>query len=131
MPRKEYQKTHILLADDDRQICRLFMSLCEEAFRDDTIHFTTVHDGRPALSKMRESRPDLVVIGNQMPKLDGVEVVRTMAQEEGLNSIPTLLTSGAGIAEDLTDLGMNLKFLLQPMGIKVFEAAVQELRSRS
>ncbi len=53
-------------------------------------------DGSDGLQQLRTHLPDLVLLDVEMPKLDGMSVVRAMRQEPGLTNIPIiLLTSHA------------------------------------
>jgi len=70
-------------------------------------------------------------MGNQMPGMNGAEVVRTMVQDKGLGCIPTLLTSGAAVEADLSDLGERIKILVQPFEVADFRKTLLDLRDLS
>jgi len=44
-------------------------------------------NGREALEKIRESRPDLVLLDIQMPEMDGYEVLREIRQDPALKDL--------------------------------------------
>ena len=64
----------ILVADDDEAICDTI---------EDALHLAgyltmRAKDGQMALDRVRNDRPDLVILDVNMPKLDGFEVLRKM-----------------------------------------------------
>jgi DNA-binding response OmpR family regulator len=58
-------------------------------------------DGNDALEKMKELRPDLVLLDIMMPGKDGIEVLEDLAASEELVSIPVILLTAKGEQEDL------------------------------
>jgi two-component system OmpR family response regulator len=64
----------ILVADDDEAICDTI---------EDALHLAgyltmRARDGQMALDRVRNDRPDLVILDVNMPKMDGFEVLRKM-----------------------------------------------------
>ncbi len=53
-------------------------------------------DGEAGLSRMREFKPDLVLLDILMPKKDGYEVLQTMRDDPELSSIPVVVISNSG-----------------------------------
>ena len=53
-------------------------------------------DGEAGLRKMREVKPDLVLLDIVMPKKDGYEVLAEMQKDEMLKKIPTIIISNSG-----------------------------------
>ena len=52
-----------------------------------------VPDGREALEAARERRPDLVLSGVLMPRLDGMNLIRELRADSALQAIPVILLS--------------------------------------
>lgn len=76
----------VLVADDDRDIVRLISdSLKFEQFK-----VIPAFSGKEALSFLKESKIDFVVLDIMMPEMDGLEVCRKIRSEY---SIPILLLS--------------------------------------
>lgn len=59
----------------------------------------TVPDGIQALAAVRARLPDLIILDQQMPGLDGLAVLRALQADPGLRTIPVILLTGA--AHDL------------------------------
>ena len=62
----------LLVADDEQKICRLLQSF----FTERGFEVALAHDGRAALTYIREQRPHLVFLDLHMPGLSGLEVLR-------------------------------------------------------
>ena len=81
---------------DSRQIIRdmLASTDCE---------ITEAEDGEHALAAVAKQRPDLILMGIQLPSMDGYEVTRQIKADPGLRSIPIIaLTSHALNGEEQT-----------------------------
>jgi len=86
----------VLVVDDDRVIQQLLeVNLQLEGY--DVV--ATASDGREALDKIAELKPDLVILDVMMPKMDGLEVCRHLKADPKLASIPVILLSAR--AQDL------------------------------
>jgi class 3 adenylate cyclase len=62
---------------------------------------TTAADGLEALEKIRELRPDLVLLDVMMPKLDGIETVKRLKADASLPFIPVILVTAKADASDV------------------------------
>jgi adenylate cyclase len=51
----------------------------------------TAGDGVQALEKVRELRPDLVLLDIMMPRMDGIETVKQIKADPSLPLIPVIL----------------------------------------
>ena len=61
----------------------------------------TAADGIEALEKIRELRPDLVLLDVMMPKLDGIETVKRLKADASLPFIPVILVTAKADASDV------------------------------
>ena len=81
----------ILLADDSITIQKVI----ELTFSDEDFDVTTVGNGRLALEKLPEVRPDIVLCDIIMPEKDGYEVCEQIKTNPSTSHIPVLLLTGA------------------------------------
>ncbi|MFH0943662.1 MAG: response regulator, partial [Planctomycetota bacterium] len=68
---KRAKKPRILVADDEPNIRLLY----KQELEDDGYEVILAEDGKSAICKIEQDRPDLVVLDIRMPGMDGVEVL--------------------------------------------------------
>lgn len=61
----------------------------------------TADDGEEGLVKIRDHRPDLVLLDVMMPKRDGISVVRELKSDPALKSIPVILVTARSDTKDV------------------------------
>jgi CheY-like chemotaxis protein len=81
----------ILLADDSITIQKVI----ELTFSDEDFEVVTVGNGRLAVEKVQDVRPDLVLCDIIMPEKDGYEVCDFIKRHPQLSNVPVLLLTGA------------------------------------
>jgi CheY-like chemotaxis protein len=81
----------ILLADDSITIQKVI----ELTFSDEDFDVVTVGNGRLALEKLSEVRPDIVLCDIIMPEKDGYEVCEQIKKNPTFSHVPVLLLTGA------------------------------------
>jgi CheY-like chemotaxis protein len=81
----------ILLADDSITIQKVI----ELTFSDEDFDVVTVGNGRLALEKLSEVRPDIVLCDIIMPEKDGYEVCEQIKRSPAFAHVPVLLLTGA------------------------------------
>jgi DNA-binding response OmpR family regulator len=75
----------VLLVEDEKNQRMLYqMELQEEGYEVDT-----AADGRAALDRIEETRPDLIVLDISMPGMDGIETLGKVLSRD--NTIPVIL----------------------------------------
>jgi CheY-like chemotaxis protein len=78
----------VLIADDDRNLLALVKAIVETQ----GIECYTATDGVAALEGIRRAKPDIVVLGGNLPEMTGYEVLEKL-REEGLAVKVLLLTT--------------------------------------
>ncbi len=71
---KHTRPARILVVDDDRAMCQLLSDLLEEEGFDVDV----VHDGATAVDKHRSNNFDLTITDLMMPKMKGIELVKSL-----------------------------------------------------
>jgi CheY-like chemotaxis protein len=82
---------NILLVDDDMDEPEIFMN----ALRDANIVFqcTWVSDADQALVQLERTVPDFIVLDFNMPKMNGIELLRVLKKKTHLQHIPVVMYS--------------------------------------
>lgn len=78
---------YILLADDEPQIIRMMPKALErKGYITDS-----AKDGKEALAKIRENRPDLLVSDVMMPEMDDFELLAAIRRDPSLMDLPVIM----------------------------------------
>ena len=88
----QQKKPHILLVDDDRFIRKVF----QDALEATGYLVTAVADGEAALTCLRNTPRDLVLLDLVLPGKDGFETCRELRTLPSCQLIPVLVITGAG-----------------------------------
>lgn len=85
------QQRSILVVDDSKEMVHHLAStlLPRHGFRS-----SYALDGRTALQKVREERPDLIILDLNLPQMTGLDVLEALAEEQ--IAIPVVLITGEG-----------------------------------
>lgn len=83
-----------LIVDDDLEAVRLYQRILRTRIPIDQLR--EAYNGREALQRMREQRPDLVLLDLGMPVMDGQAVLDRMASDPDLVTVPVIVISAGG-----------------------------------
>ena len=81
----------VLMIDDEEMLCEA-LKLGLERTRQFEVGFAT--DGKTGLLMARKGSPDVILLDIRMPKMDGIEVLKTLKMEYPLSEIPVIMLSG-------------------------------------
>jgi DNA-binding response OmpR family regulator len=121
----------ILVAEDDPKQANLIRLYLER----DGHQVLVVNDGRSAVERCRQRRPDLVVLDVMMPRVDGLDVCRILrgGPDPVAPDVPVLLVT-ARTSEDDVLLGLDLgadDYLTKPYSPRILAARVRALLRRT
>ena len=89
-------RARILLVDDEPNIIKVMgKRLTAEGFEVDM-----AMDGEDALTKVRASHPDLIILDVMLPKLSGIEVCETLKCAPQYRDIPIVIVTAKAQARD-------------------------------
>ena len=120
---------HVLAVDDDADSLSLLRTVLEAA----GATVTTADSAAAALDAMRQRRPDVMVADIGMPRVDGLQLIRTVRQmDEPLRSIPAAaLTAYARSQDRITSLASGFQMhLVKPIDPLELIVAVSRLAPR-
>jgi CheY-like chemotaxis protein len=98
----------ILLADDDADVLLVTRTRLEVSGFD----VVTAADGRQALDRFKENRPDLVLLDLCMPLLDGYQVCKILKSDPATACVPVIVFSASSshasaLARTCTEIGAD------------------------
>jgi len=82
----------ILIVEDEE----IVLSLLQKKLSQEGYEVSVARDGEEGLKKMREIKPDLVLLDIIMPKMGGFEVMEEMQKDRELKKIPVIVVSNSG-----------------------------------
>ena len=126
----------ILLAEDNANDVELTLA----ALRGNRVanEVIVVRDGAKALDYLYRrgefvdrsaDHPALILLDLKMPKVDGLEVLKTVKSDDALRSIPVVVLTSSREEQDLVrsyDLGVNA-YVVKPVAFNEFQEAVKVL----
>ncbi|HSF65623.1 MAG TPA: response regulator transcription factor [Paracoccaceae bacterium] len=116
----------ILLVEDDRPLAEALTALLAAS----GYVVDTVHDGDGAEALAAAERFDLVILDLNLPRMDGLSVLRAMRNRS--NAAAVMILTARGAPEDRVrglDLGAD-DYMTKPFDIREFEARVRSLLRR-
>jgi len=111
----EERAVRILLVDDVLP----FIELQKTYLKRTTCRIVTARTGAQALKICRQDRPDLVVLDEAMPEMDGIEACRRLKDDPVLGPVPVVLVSTEGRREDCLRAGCD-GVLIKPFDAPAF-----------
>jgi len=93
----------ILVVEDDKFLREL---ITQKLIKEDYETLEAV-DGEEGIKKIKEEKPDLVLLDLILPGIDGFEVLSKKKEDSSLDSIPVIILSNLGQKEDV-ERGLKL-----------------------
>lgn len=128
-------KSILLVEDDPRDVALTLSALEERRFASKVF---VVHDGEAALDYLRRrgkfqgregGQPIVVLLDNKMPKLSGLDVLKSMKTDDLLKSIPVVVLTSSCETPDLTEFyrcGANA-YVVKPVNASEFIETIKNL----
>lgn len=88
----------ILVVEDDPSLLELEKSILE-----DTYDVMTAENGEDALTKVKKSKPDLIVLDLMMPVMDGYQFCEELRKIKEYRSIPIVMVTAKNKREDMEE----------------------------
>lgn len=119
---KEKKSIKVLLVDDEEA----FVNTLAQRLKMRDLLVDTVYDGEQALSFIKKTEPDVIVLDLKMPGLHGIEVLREVKKVK--QQIQVIILTGHGTEKDEAEakkLG-GFDFLRKPADIDLLVAKIKE-----
>ena len=99
---------------------------------------TVAEDGEEALAMLRQEgeyknspRPDIIILDLNLPKMDGRSLLKIIKNDAGLHSIPVVVMTSSGAAEDVAnsyELHANC-YVKKPVGLDELTTIVKNIET--
>jgi DNA-binding response OmpR family regulator len=94
---------NILIVEDDKILRELISRKLEK----ENYRISAAIDGEEGLKKVKEEKPDIVLLDLILPGIDGFEVLERIKQDLEINKIPVVILSNLGQKEEI-EKGLKL-----------------------
>ena len=115
----------ILVVEDNELNLKLFCDL----LRAHDYEAEAVDDGRVAIDRARDYRPDLIIMDIQLPHISGLELIGQLKADEELKHIPIMAVTAyaaKGDEEVIRDAGAET-YVSKPISVMRFVETVRAL----
>jgi two-component system, chemotaxis family, response regulator Rcp1 len=127
---------HILLVEDNEGD----ILLTQEAFRDGklTNKVSVVRDGEEAIRFLKkqghftnEERPDIILLDINLPRMDGIETLRHIKDDEELKTIPVVMLTTSSAERDIFQAYRAYAncYITKPVDFSKFIQVVQSIEN--
>jgi two-component system alkaline phosphatase synthesis response regulator PhoP len=119
-------KKKILLGEDDLELVELMKTALEDKGYE--VLFATT--GADVLRKLKEHKPDLLVLDVLLPQFDGYSIQLELAEDDSFKQLPVIIITSLPSSKKLFTQFLQVKeFFEKPIDMKVFTKRVEEILS--
>ena len=86
----------VLIVEDDQFLQRAYMA----AFTKEGFNVAVAGDGEEGLKKVKEQKPDCVILDLMLPKIAGFDVLKSLKADPETSGIPVIIMSNLGQEHD-------------------------------
>jgi chemotaxis protein histidine kinase CheA/ActR/RegA family two-component response regulator len=120
----QQKKLKVLIADDSLSVRRAL----EQLMRDNGFEVILARDGLEALGLVNATRPDLMLVDLEMPRMNGLELTSFVRKDAGMTNIPIIMITSRTSEKHkqlATEAGVN-EILSKPYSEDVLLKLVQD-----
>jgi DNA-binding response OmpR family regulator len=123
------KQRRILIVEDQRDLADSIAFNLSRANYETTV----AYDGRTALVRAQETRPDLILLDLMIPELSGTEVASRIRTNPSLAAIPIIMvTAKADEIDQLVGLAVGADdYITKPFSVKVLLARIEAVLRRA
>ena len=109
----------VLVVDDDRGFVQLMVRFLSSSSARYTVRWA--YDGKEALAKIREKRPDVILLDLVLPEMDGLQLINILRADKSLGTIPILIVTARDYGEELLAQSQATLVLTRRRGLRPAE----------
>ena len=129
MFKQQTQTAKILVADDDPHMVRLVSKILGL----NGYEVITANDGLECLAKAEDELPDVILLDNMMPNLDGQMTLAKLKTSRKTEKIPVIMVTASADKKNLADAHKAgaLQYIVKPFDYHVLiEKVAQALKAK-
>jgi diguanylate cyclase (GGDEF)-like protein len=119
----------VLVVDDSPEIARMVqVVLLSAGYR-----VQVAQDGEEALERIKEVRPDLIILDVMMPRMDGFQLTRILRQDPTMSAVSIIILTAKGLSADRLE-GLTSgadDYILKPFDVGELLARVRGVLRRT
>ena len=118
----------VFIVEDDNYLCKMY----KRAFTLDGHVVECIVDGQEALNRLKDynNKPDVVLLDIMIPKVNGIDILRSMKDDPGLKDIPVAILTNSLKKENeelMTSLGADLYLIKMDYDAKEIVEKINKL----
>ena len=128
--RKPEMKKTVLVVDDEKDIVDLIKYNLEKENEFDVL---TAYNGKDAIEKAMEKKPDIILLDIMMPELNGFDVCKKLKAEKSTENIPVIfLTAKSNEIDEIIGLELGADdYIQKPVSPRKVIARIKSVIRRS
>jgi CheY-like chemotaxis protein len=119
----------ILVVDDEQDI----VTIIGKVLKKNGYEITTAKDGLECIDKVSREQPDLILLDNIMPNMDGPAVLSKLKASKETQGIPVIMVTALADQEHITGAQKSgaVEYIVKPFDYEVLlEKVAQALKSK-
>lgn len=127
--KEKMQTKKILVVDDEPDVVRIL----SKSLMVDGFEVVTANDGLECLAKVENEPPDLILLDNIMPNMDGQAVLKKLKASKETEEIPIIMVTALADEKDITSAqkGGAIEYVVKPFDYNVLLKQIkQALKSK-
>lgn len=121
-------KQRICVIEDEKDIAELIRFALEQA----RFEMLVLHNGAQAIEKIKEFKPDLILLDLMLPDADGLDICKSLKKDTQLSSIPVIMLTAKGTEMDRIvgfELGAD-DYIVKPFSTRELVLRIKAILSR-
>ena len=127
--KEDTNASKILVVDDEQDI----VTIIDKVLKKSGYEVITANDGLECIDKVSEELPDLILLDNIMPNMDGPAVLSKLKASKETADIPVIMVTALADQEHITgaEKGGAVEYIIKPFDYTVLlEKIAQVLKSK-
>ncbi|HBR15345.1 MAG TPA: two-component system response regulator [Candidatus Omnitrophica bacterium] len=117
----------ILVVEDEK----INISLLRFALREQEYDVAVASNGEEGLEKVKDAKPDLIILDIVMPGMDGYEFMEELHKIQGGRDIPVIVVTGNETMEDVFHLEGVKGYFIKPVSLTDLVVKIKECLGRN